>query len=161
MSIIGYGVDTKDLNRYDILSFFMKHDSKERIGDMILDILSKRKDKDDLTRTEIDRLADNICEWIKDHDGTVADYIAGIINREEKAAGHIHEQNVVTVYDSYIVFNAILSPEDRKKRLKWIRTKEDFVSMLKGYLPYSGLVFGTIYDGYKTILTHWIEPDKP
>ena len=161
MAAIGYGFDKNSISSNDLLRFFLKYNDKERISDMIEETLSERKDVNKLTESEMERLADSVAEWIEEGDGeSIADYIADMINSEERISGRMHEQDVVTAYDDYIVFEVVMFPGDKEERLKRIKTKEDFCSMIEGYFPCSELVFGPVYDNLEFAdRFYWIGSD--
>lgn len=159
-SYIGYGLDTQSISSEGLLRFFLKYDDEDRISDMISDTLGERKKQEDLTEDDRKQLTDAVKEWIEEGSETVADYVADTINYGEKEARHMYRQDVVAVCDSFVVFEAVRFPGDGEERLRRIRTKKDFISMVRDYIPEDGLCFGPVYDGPKfSDSDFWMEED--
>lgn len=159
-SYIGYGLDTQSISSEGLLGLFLKHDDEDRISDMISDTLGERKKQEDLTEDDRKKLTDAVREWIEEDSDTVADYVADTINYGERETHRMYRQDVVAAYDSFVVFEAVMFPGDAEERLKRIRTKQDFISMIREYIPEDGLCFGPVYDGPKfSDSDFWMEED--
>lgn len=143
----GYGFDVRDISEENLFRFFMKYDSTDRIEEMITETLGVSKSPEQLTEDDTKKLAGAVREYIKDGCETVAGYIADTINYGEREARHMHQQDVVTVCDEYVVFPPVMFPGDGEERLKRIKNRKDFVSMIRDYIPDKDLVFGPVYDG--------------
>lgn len=143
----GYGFDVRDISKENLFRFFMKYDSTDRIEEMITETLGVSKNPEHLTEDDTKKLAGAVRKYIEDGCETVAGYIADTINYGEKEARHMHRQDVVTVCDEYVVFPPVMFPNDGEERLKRIRNRKDFVSMIRDYIPDKDLVFGPVYDG--------------
>lgn len=143
----GYGFDVRNISEENLFRFFMKYDSADRIEEMITETLGVSKSPGQLTEDDTKKLVGAIREYIESGCETVADYVADTINYSEREARHMHQQDVVTVCDEYVVFPPVMFPNDGKERLKRIRNRKDFVSMIRDYIPDKDLVFGPVYDG--------------
>ena len=157
---VGYGLDTDSISNESLLGLFLKYDSEDRIGDMVFEILGERKEQEDLTEDDRKKLTDAVREWIEEDSETVADYVADTINCGEREARRMYRQDVVAAYDSFVVFESVMFPGDGEERLKRIRTKQDFISMVRDYIPEDGLCFGPVYDGPEfSDSCFWMEED--
>jgi hypothetical protein len=160
-SYIGYGLDTQSISSEGLLGLFLKHDDEDRISDMIFDTIGEQKERDDLTEDDRKKLTDAVREWIEEDSETVADYVADTINYGEREAHRMYRQDVVAAYDSFVVFESVMFPGDGEERLRRIRTKQDFISMVRDYIPEDDLCFGPVYDGPEfSDSDFWMEEDN-
>lgn len=156
----GYGFSAEKISEKSLLEFFLRYDDKERIKDMVSKVLGEEKDIEALTKKELGWIRNAVKGWIREDCGTIADYIADMINAEERFCRRMHDQDIVKVCDEFIVFGPVMFPQDSEERLKRIRKKKDFIDMVKGYFPGEEIVFGPVFDDPDFLRCFWLEADE-
>ena len=141
---VGYGFNTNDLDDETWSTLVQTYDS-----DAYAEI--KRKAAILAGDEDVDEIMINYAlDFINENSMSKAEYLQNIINSEEaKIAGTDY---IVTTYDDFLVFDSVRFADD-SKRTKYIKTQEDFISMINKYIPIEEIEFGNLYEGVE-----WIDP---
>lgn len=141
---VGYGFNTNDIDDETWSTLVQTYDS-----DAYAEI--KRKAAILAGDEDVDEIMINYAlDFINENSMSKAEYLQNIINSEEaKIAGTDY---IVTTYDDFLVFDSVRFADD-SKRTKYIKTQEDFISMINKYIPIEEIEFGNLYEGVE-----WIDP---
>ena len=141
---VGYGFNTNDIDDETWSALVQTYDSdayaeiKRKAA-----ILAGDEDVDEI-------MIDYALDFINENSMSKAEYLQNIINSEEaKIAGTDY---IVTTYDDFLVFDSVRFADD-SKRTRYIKTQEDFISMINKYIPIEEIEFGNLYEGVE-----WIDP---
>lgn len=145
---VGYGFDTNDIDDEIWYNLAKKYDAEE------VDNHLKKSFNYEITEDEViskeDKIADAL-DFIDENSMGRCEYLRNIINSEEnKKAGTDY---IVSSYDNFLVFDSIRFADD-SKRTEYIRNQNDFINMIKRYIPIDTIKFGNLYEG-----TDWIDPN--
>lgn len=127
--IIGYGFDTNDLSKEELVGFIKENDP-ESYRSMLEDILKKdRTASAELSEDEKEILEGEAEEWILTQNDSVALFIASVIN--EKEGGEI-----LSCADHYVIYDSVVFPGEYTGRRPF-DTRDDFGKMIGKYFPYA------------------------
>ena len=140
---VGYGFDTNDIEKDDLLVFVEKFD-QDKFQEMCQEVAGRPIRKiEDLTDDEKEELFASLDEWIEEP----SYYIRDVINGSEIAEGRMKDEGVVDAYEEFVVFENIPFPECGYERCRRIRSESDFIGFIKGYFPNVDITFSKIWEG--------------
>ncbi len=138
---IGYGFDTNDIDEkawYDLANKYDKKELEEHFKDTYADEITNNE-----ILTEEDKIKDAL-DFIDENCNDRCEYLRNIINSEESEKAGTNY--IVSSYDNYLVFDSIRFADD-SKRTEYIRNKNDFITMIKRYIPTENITFSNLYEG--------------
>ena len=148
ITYVGYGFDTNDIDDEIWYNLAKKYDTKE-VDDHLKNSFDYEMTEDKVISEE-DKITDAL-DFIDENSMSRCEYLRNIINSEEsKKAGTDY---IVTSYDNFLVFDSIRFAND-SKRTEYIRNRDDFINMIKRYIPIDNIKFGNLYEG-----NDWIDPN--
>lgn len=147
LTYVGYGFDTNEINDEIWYALANKYDNEELTEHFHNNFAEEIANNKPLNK---DNKIQDAIEFINKNNTDCCEYLRNIINSEEsKKAGTNY---IVTSYDNFLVFDSIRFADD-SKRTKYIRNTDDFITMIKRYIPIENIHFGNLYEG-----TDWADP---
>ena len=156
MNYVGYGFNAEDeIPQEDLLKFIEKYDGNLLIK-ICMEVIGKNVPLKDLTAEEKEDILYELEEYVEAETeyASVSGYIARKINDFERAEGRMKKEDVVAVYDEYVVFENLRFAEDGVERSKRILSADEFIKFIKGFFHGVPIAFGNVWDG-----TEWGDPN--
>ena len=145
---VGYGFDTNDIDDEIWYNLAKKYDAEE-VDNHLKNSYNYETTEDEIISKEY-KITDAL-DFIDKNCMSRCEYLRNIINSEEnKKAGTDY---IVSSYDNFLVFDSIRFADD-SKRTEYIRNQNDFINMIKHYIPIDNIKFGNLYEG-----TEWLDPN--
>ena len=141
---VGYGFNVNDIKDKDWLNLL-----KEHARDLYENLLEEAQEESpDLVvadeETLREALEERVIEFLEARYNTPCETLRDIINEGESAAAGT--DYIVANYDNYLVFDSVRFADD-SKRTQYIRTADDFLTMIARYIPLDDLAIGNVYAG--------------
>lgn len=141
---VGYGFNVNDIKDKDWLNLLKEH--ARNLYDNLRE--EAREENPDLAaadeETLREALEERVIEFLEARYNTPCETLRDIINEGEKAAAGT--DYIVANYDNYLVFDSVRFADD-SKRTQYIRTADDFLTMIARYIPLENLSVGNVYAG--------------
>lgn len=141
---VGYGFNVNDIKDKDWLNLLKEH-ARNLYDNLREEALEENPDlaaADEETLREA--LEERVIEFLEARYNTPCETLRDIINEGEKAAAGT--DYIVANYDNYLVFDSVRFADD-SKRTQYIRTADDFLTMIARYIPLDDLAIGNVYAG--------------
>ncbi|MBQ1735688.1 MAG: hypothetical protein II038_12620 [Lachnospiraceae bacterium] len=141
---VGYGFNVNDIKDKDWLNLL-----KEHARDLYDNLLEEAQEENPALavadeETLREALEERVNEFLEARYNTPCETLRDIINEGESAAAGT--DYIVANYDNYLVFDSVRFADD-SKRTQYIRTADDFLTMIARYLPLENLSVGNVYAG--------------
>ena len=140
---VGYGFNVNDIKDKDWLNLLKEHarDLYDNLREEALEESPDLAAADEETLREA--LEERVIEFLEARYNTPCETLRDIINGERAAAGTDY---IVASYDNWLVFDSVRFADD-SKRTQYIRTADDFLTMIARYIPLENLSVGNVYAG--------------